>query len=119
MVGRVASGQRCCQPVNADPLGGADGTGPSEFWGTGTSARTEEKTTGFKLAEGEWRSVDFKSATIYVISRASDGKYKWEVRESGDEHPRMGCEEDFDEHGYLRCEVGIGDLYMNKKNITS
>ena len=77
---------------------------------------TGDQATGFKLKNEDWRLVNFKPPS-FVVSRSSgvDG-FKWDVRETGNEAPGMGCEYDFNEPGYLVCG-GVGDFKMNRRNL--
>jgi hypothetical protein len=79
----------------------------------------EDLATGFSFdrSQKQWKSVDFKPNSKYLISRSRDSSRIWEIKEMGSSAPTAFCEKDFSDSGQIRCN-GIGKEFLfNRKSL--
>ena len=78
-----------------------------------------DMSTGFKYnkALDKWEIVNFiVDENTYIVSRSMDKNIAWNVKRSMESSDLAICKEDFNEYGFLFCELNI-IFKMNKFNL--
>ena len=75
-----------------------------------------DKAAGFSYQQGRWDRAFFRNEDKYLITRSSEPRGAWEVKQVGERWAFVWCAEDFNEADNLSCE-GVAEVRMNRKSL--
>jgi len=77
-----------------------------------------DKMTGFSYdkSTNQWKEANFKADKNFLITRSTNPKISYEIKEVGSEISTSWCDEDFNESGNLFCR-GFGEYRFNKDHL--